>query len=158
MERFWAIPAALTLAIAVATGAAAQETATTTGTVEVQERGGIEAAGEVIFQDIQLTPQVSFDPQVATSETSANVTIVGDASVVSVSVPDTVPVFNAAGQDSMTVITSTDGDSAAISGLESLISLGGVLSVDVGGAITVSAADLAPGEYRGLLVVVAQYN
>lgn len=158
MERFWAIPAALTLAIAVATGAAAQETTTTTGTVEVQERGGIEAAGEVIFQDIQLTPQVSFDPQVATSETSANVTIVGDASVVSVSVPDTVPVFNAAGQDSMTVITSTDGDSAAISGLESLISLGGVLSVDVGGAITVSAADLAPGEYRGLLVVVAQYN
>jgi hypothetical protein len=160
MERFSTIPVALILALAMASGAAAQDTSstTTTGTVEIQERAGIEAAGEVMFQDIQFTPNVGFDPQIATSETSANVTVTGDSAVVSMAVPETIDVTLAGGEESLTVFTSTDGDQATVSGLESLISAGGVLSVDVGGAITVSAADLAPGEYRGLLVVVAQYN
>ena len=34
----------------------------------------------------------------------------------------------------------------------------GTLSVDVSGEISARPQDLAPGEYRGLLVVVAQYN
>jgi hypothetical protein len=56
------------------------------------------------------------------------------------------------------MVTTTEGDYAAIAGLESLIAYGDVLSVDVGGALAFQPGALAPGEYRGLLVIMAQYN
>ena len=59
MRRIPTFAAALSLTLASA--AAAQESATTTtttGTARIEERGGIEATGEVIFQDLLITPNI----------------------------------------------------------------------------------------------------
>jgi hypothetical protein len=157
MARFRMVPLAVSLALLMASGAQAQNTAPGAGTASVADRAGIETTGEVIFQNIVIAPAFSV-PVVNASQTS-NVTVVspgGDA--VSLAVPGSFDLTREGGQETLTVLTTSDGGSATISGLESLISSGDVLSVDVGGAINVSAAELAPGEYRGLLVVVAQYN
>lgn len=157
MRRFPTIPAVLVFAAAVATGAAAQDTSTTTGTTEIQERAGIEATGEIIFHDIQITPGIQLAP-VISSDASTSLTVTGEGAVVSVSVPATVGITLAGGEQSLTMITNTDGIQTGVTGLQSLVSVGDILSVDVSGEINVTPDDLAPGEYRGLLVVVAQYN
>lgn len=159
MTDFWKYPAVLVCALALASQAAAQSTTETVGSAGVIDRGGIVTSGEVIFQDIQIQPTFNVAAGVAASDASANVTVLssgGDA--VSLAVPQTFSVIRDGGAETLTVLTTSTGGSATITGLESLISAGDILSVDVGGAINVSAGQLAPGEYRGFLVVVAQYN
>jgi hypothetical protein len=158
MTRRLVLPTAFVLATLVAQTAAAQDTEATAGTARITERGGIEAVGQVIFQDIAINPAGIVLPLTAVSEGSANVTILADGSVVSLSVPGSIGVRRAGGLQSFTVLTSTDGDYTAAMGLGGLLINGDVLSIDVGGEITVSPEDLEPGEYRGLLVAVAQYN
>jgi hypothetical protein len=54
-------------------------------------------------------------------------------------------------------VTNADG-SYAVPIMQGTLSSDGMLSVDVGGTLQVAAEKLQPGEYRGVLVVVAQYN
>jgi len=158
MMRFSTIAAAAGLALAFASAAAAQSSASAGASAEISEPAGIQATGEVIFQDIQITPQVA-PPPVVPSSGSTNVTVLGaGGDAVSLAVPQTFSVVSPESGQSVTVVTTAQGQTAAISGLQSLLSAGGTLSVDVGGAIQIRADQLQPGEYRGLLVVVAQYN
>lgn len=143
-------------ALAVAGGAAARDSATTRGSTEIQGKGGIEATGQVIFENLTI-PTIPLSPLItASSVDTANVSLPGGASVVSLAVPQTVDVTGE--NESFTVLTELGGGQVGLYGMESLIASGGTLSVDIGGAITIRPEDLAPGEYRGLLVVVAQYN
>ena len=156
MERIPILAAAIALGLASA--AAAQDSATTTGTAQIEERGGIEATGQVIFQNIDI-PTIALAPTITTTSTSdAHISVMGDDAMVSLAVPDSIDMSQQGGLGSLTVFTALDGDQVGVLGMQSLISPGGTLSVDVGGHINVRPEDLAPGEYRGLLVVVAQYN
>ena len=155
MPRFPILAAALSLTLASAAAAQVSDGAATVGTAEVQERGGIEAAGEVLFDDILLSPDI---PVSIMSTGAANLSVIGDVSAVSISVPSAVDMTLAGGGESLTIVTALDGDQAGVVGLSSLVAPGEMLSVDVGGEIAVRPEDLVPGEYRGLLVVVAQYN
>lgn len=154
MRRLSILAAAFSLTLASA--AAAQESATTSGTALIEERGGIEATGEVIFQDLLITPDIEL--VTATSTGEASVSMIGEDAMVSLAIPDTFEMSLAGGEDILTVLTAVNGDQVGVLGMQSLVSPGGTLSVDVGGAISARPEDLAPGEYRGLLVVVAQYN
>lgn len=154
MGQFRTLSAALAAALCVAPAAFAGDEATTLGTADLQDRAGIEAAGEVIFQDILITPTI---PLTTTSTGSASVSVMGDTTV-SLAVPEAVDVSLAGGEESVMVLTALDGEQAGVLGISSLVAAGEMLSVDIGGEISIKAEDLAPGEYRGLLVVVAQYN
>ena len=157
MRRIPTFAAALSLTLVSA--AAAQDSATTSGTARIEERGGIEATGQVIFEDLLITPDIPLAPLITTTSTSeANVSMVGDDAMVSLAIPETFEVSLAGGEEMLTVLTAVDGGQIGVLGMQSLVSPGGTLSVDVGGEISARPEDLAPGEYRGLLVVVAQYN
>ena len=159
MGQFRAFSAAVLAAFCFVSAASATDSAATTGKVEIRDTGGIKATGEVIFKDIIVTPTLPSTPMLTTASSStANLSVVGDASAVSISVPEAVDVLQTGGEESLTVVTAMDGDQATVTGFTSLISPGEILSVDIGGEISVRPEDLAPGEYRGLLVVVAQYN
>jgi hypothetical protein len=158
MVRLSTILAAAIFAFGLASGASAQTTDTTAGSTTISEQGGIKTTGEVIFQDILITPDVT-PPPVVPSSGSANVTVTGaGGDAVSLAVPQRFEVVSTDTGKIVTVVTTAKGQYAAISGLQTLLSAGGTLSVDVAGAINMSDADLQAGEYEGLLVVVAQYN
>lgn len=160
MGRPSTILATAIFALGLTSTAMAQETVvtSTTGSAQIAEQGGIQTTGEVIFKDIVITPQVSTPPIVASSGTT-NVTITGPGGdAVSLAVPQTFKVISTATGETVTVVTTTSGDYAAITGLQSLLSSGGQLSIDVGGAIHIITDELRPGDYEGLLVLVAQYN
>lgn len=156
MERTLILAAAIALTLASA--AAAQDSATTTGTARIEERGGIEATGQVIFQDLHV-PSIALAPLITTtSTTDAHVSMVGDNTMVSMAIPRSFDLSLEGSEWLLTVHTAVNGHKVGVRGMQSLVSPGGALSVDVGGHIDVRPEDLAPGEYRGLLVVVAQYN
>ncbi|HEX6860301.1 MAG TPA: hypothetical protein VF138_08930 [Caulobacteraceae bacterium] len=158
MARLTTTLTAALLALGLASGARAQASTTTSGTAQVSEQAGIQATGEVIFQDIVLVPQVAPPPMV-TSSGSTNVTVTGaGGDAVSLAVPQTFQVISTKTGQTVTMVTTTSGDYAAIAGLQTLLSSGGTLSVDLGGAIHITSDQLLQGEYEGLLVVVAQYN
>jgi len=151
--------AALAFATLTMSGALAQTTsATTNASAHIESSAGIELTGQVIFQDIVISPQITVGPSVFTaSDASANVTVLG-ANAVSLAVPESFELTRTGGVETLTVQTSSSGDFTAIDPLQGMLAPGEALSIDVGGTIRVSADQLAPGEYRGLLVVVAQYN
>lgn len=156
MRRIPTLAAMLSLALASA--AAAQETAATTGKVTVVERGGIEATGEVVFQDLLLSPDMPLGPRITTTSTSGASVSMSDGVAVSLDIPESFDLALANGEWTLTVTTAVNGGQVGVLGMQSLVSPGGTLSVDVSGEISARPQDLAPGEYRGLLVVVAQYN
>jgi len=150
--------AAVAVALLAASGASAQVrsvTTTTTATTSITEAATIRRTGELIFQDILITPGVSMGPVVDASGTS-NLTMTG-ADAVSLAIPQFFDLVREGGIETLTVVTTADGG-YAVSGLRGMTMSAGTLSIDVGGSIKVNADQLAPGEYRGLLVVVAQYN
>lgn len=157
MARAWIVPGALSLAVGLASAASAQATTTaTTASTRISPRAGIEAVGEVIFKDVVISPNL---PPVVPSSSAANVTVVGTSGdAISLSVPSVFEAVSADGARTVTIVTTANGDQATISGLQSLLSSGGLLSVDVGGAIRIRPDIVQSGEYSGLLVVVAQYN
>lgn len=148
---------AAAIALGLASAASAQDSATTAGTAQIEERGGIEATGELIFQNLEI-PNIALPLITSTSTGDAHISVMGDDAMVSLAVPDSIDMTMEGGLESLTVLTALDGGEVGVLGMQSLISPGGTLSVDVGGHINVRPEDLAPGEYRGLLVVVAQYN
>lgn len=148
---------AVAFALSLASGAAAQAaSASTSGTSIVLGRSGIDAAGEIIFQDIAILQGPPIVGPVGNAA-SANVTVFG-ADAVSLAVPESLNVTRLGGPETLTIMTTAGGDYAALGSLQGLLSRDETFSLDVGGSIQVRPEDLAPGEYRGLLVVVAQYN
>lgn len=136
---------------------AAPAGATAGARTTVTERAGIQTTGQVIFQDIAITPNVTIAPSID-STSNSRITVLGQGGdAVSLAVPQAIDMTNADGEQSLTVVTNADG-SYAVPVLQGMLSSEGVLSVNVGGALQVAAQQLQPGEYRGVLVVVAQYN
>ena len=158
-RRVWTVTSLALLAFCTASAARAQAPAytTTTATTTIRDAGGIKTVGEVIFQDIVIAPSVTIGSVLNSSEGSASFTVLG-SDAVSMSVPESFEMARQGGVETLTVQTSAGGDYSAIANLQSMLSASGTLSIDVGGSIRVSADQLAPGEYRGLLVVMAQYN
>ena len=152
------LPVALITALLAGSGAHAQVrsvTTTTTATTSITEAATIRSTGELIFQDLVITPAIHIGPVVSASQTS-NLTVLG-ADAVSLAVPQFFDLTREGGMETLTVVT-TAGGGYAIAGLQGMAMRSGALSIYVGGTIRVRADQLAPGEYRGLLVVVAQYN
>jgi len=148
------------LALAWAAGAPARADSASTdagASTDVSERGGIQTTGQVIFQDIAVMPNVSIAPSID-STSNSQITVLGQGGdAVSLAVPQAIDMTNSNGEQSLTVVTNADG-SYAVPIMQGTLSSQGVLSVNVGGTLQVAADKLQPGEYRGILVVVAQYN
>jgi hypothetical protein len=155
LSRFWTSAAVLTLAFSMASGAAAQVSADATATTTIADSAGIELTGEVIFQDILINPTASVESVVSGS--NASVTLTG-TDAVSLAVPDSFDLTREGGVETLKVLLMSNGNYTTLDRLQSLLTDGDALSIDLSGAIRVDASRLAPGEYRGLLVVVAQYN
>jgi len=149
---------ALLVAAAVQPALARTSAGTTAGaSTEVTERAGIQTTGQVIFQDIAVTPSVTVAPAID-STSNSQITVLGQGGdAVSLAVPDAINMTNADGQQTLTVVTNADG-SYAVPIMQGVLSTDGVLSVNVGGTLQTASQQLQPGEYRGVLVVVAQYN
>jgi len=150
---------ALLLAAAGVQPAFAQASAQTpagAGT-NVTERAGIQTTGQVIFQDIAVTPSLTVAPTID-STSNSQITVLGQGGdAVSLAVPDAINMTKTDGQQTLTVVTNADG-SYAVPILPGVLSPDGVLSVNVGGTLQTASQPLQPGQYRGVLVVVAQYN
>lgn len=148
------------LALACAAGAPAHAEGASTdagASTNVSERGGIQTTGQVIFQDIAVVPNVSIAPSID-STSNSQITVLGQGGdAVSLAVPQAIDMTKSGGEQTLTVVTNADG-SYAVPIMQGTLSSEGVLSVNVGGTLQVAAGQLQPGEYRGVLVVVAQYN
>lgn len=160
--RSFPVLASGALAIACATAApafaeGAPNETTTSATTEIQERASIQSTGEVIFQDIAIVPNVTIAPTID-STSNSQITVLGQGGdAVSLAVPGAIDMTNSDGEQSLTIVTNADG-SYSVPIMQGTLSSNGVLSVNVGGTLQVAADQLQPGEYRGVLVVVAQYN
>jgi len=136
--------------------AQASSEAPTGASTEVTERGGIQTTGEVIFQDIAVIPSVSVASSID-STSNSQITVLGQGGdAVSLAVPDAINMTKSDGQ-TLTVVTNADG-SYAVPIMQGVLSPDGVLSVNVGGTLQIASQPLQAGQYRGVLVVVAQYN
>jgi hypothetical protein len=150
---------AFILAAAAAPPACAQKSATARAgaSTKLTERAGIQTTGQVIFQDIAVTPSVTVAPSVD-STSNSQITVLGQGGdAVSLAVPDAINMTKTDGQQTLTVVTNSDG-SYTVPVMQGVLSPDGVLSVNVGGTLQIASQQLQPGEYRGVLVVVAQYN
>jgi hypothetical protein len=137
--------------------AQASDTATAGAGATLTARAGIQTTGQVIFQDIAVTPSVTVAPSVD-STSNSQITVLGQGGdAVSLAVPDAINMARTDGQQTLTVVTNSDG-SYAVPLMQGVLSSDGVLSVNVGGTLQTASQQLQPGEYRGVLVVVAQYN
>lgn len=144
---------ALFVALGGASGAHASQSATvqSVGRAEIGESASIQVLQDLTFNAL-LPPTVA---ATASPSSAANIQLLGKpGDAVSVAVPSMFGITRTGGQETLTVIT-TGLDRAVVGG--SLRS-NGALSVDVGGRVLFSGAILPAGAYRGLLVVVAQYN
>jgi len=143
---------------AIAGPASADSASTDAGaSTQVTERAGIQTTGQVIFQDIAVVPNVTIAPSLD-STSNSQITVLGQGGdAVSLAVPGAVDLTNGDDGQTLTVVTNADG-TYAVPIMQGTLSSQGVLSVNVGGTLQVAADKLQPGEYRGVLVVVAQYN
>ena len=173
--------AALALVAGLATAGAAQ--AQNSLTSQVQATTQVDTPASIsVTQDLNFSilPQALSTGLTITSSTAnglnANVVLGGVAgAAVSVSVPAQINVTRNGGGETVTIRTvgtvSNLADTAgpvAVTGIAAggLLNTpvtvvgtldGGVLSFSIGGAVTV-ANTLVPGDYHGVLTVVAQYN
>jgi hypothetical protein len=162
IARLWTFPVALTLAALVASGALAQEvsevTTDTTASTTIEAGAAIELTGEIIFEDILSSPQFPTGGILASTEGGgANVTLTG-SNAISMLMPESFDLTREGGTETLTVFTTSTGAYTTLEQLRGLLTTDSAISVDIGGAIRVSAGQLTPGEYRGLLVFIGQYN
>jgi hypothetical protein len=161
----------------VATGAHAQDqaTSTTTGSTSVSAPAAITVTQNLTFTILPQTVNTGLTiTSSAANGVNANVTLTG-AQTTSVSVPATFDVTRVGGSETVTVrtvgavtnVVSTNG-ATQVAGVANggvfnnpVNVVGtfdsGVLSFSVGGQVTL-ANNLVPGEYQGVLTVIAQYN
>lgn len=145
----------LTLLVALggASGAHASQSATvqSVGRAEIGESASIQVLQDLTFNAL-LPPTMAV---VASPSSAANIQLSGKpGEVVSVAVPSMFGMTRTGGQETLTVVT-TGLDRAVLGGA---LRANGALSVDVGGRVLFSGEILPAGAYRGLLVVMAQYN
>lgn len=141
----------------------ASPTAQNQANVVLQNSAGILVTRDLTFQS-QLPASVlssavaggAFGGGATGSASSANVTLLGaSGDTVSLAVPQTFDVTRAGGPESYVVTTfGVAGTSVIGGGLRA----NGALSVDVSGRVALAGKSEVPGAYRGLLVVIAQYN
>lgn len=155
-------------------------TSTTPTSAEVLEPSAIAVTRDLTFTIVvdtintiknSLAAQASFAEAGASD---ANVVVAGGGKAFSIAMPTSIDVVRSGGVESITVrtvgpVSSVFGaDGRTVSGLLSggLFGTpvavtgdlsGGILTFSVGGRVTVSN-DLVPGNYHGVLTVVAQYN
>jgi hypothetical protein len=160
-----------------ATGARAQTqaTSTTNGSTSVSEPAAITVTQNLSFTVLPQTLNTGLTiTSSAVNGVNANVTLTG-AQTTSVSVPATFDVTRVGGTETVTVRTvGVVTNLVAANGATQVVGVAngsvfnnpvnvvgtfdsGVLSFSVGGQVTL-ANNLAPGEYQGVLTVIAQYN
>ena len=153
---------------------------TTTASAEVLEPSAIAVTRDLTFTILAgalNTIRNSVDAQASFAEagaSNASVLVAGGGKAFSIAMPASIDVVRSGGVESITVRTvgpvgSVFGaDGRTVSGLLSggvfgtPVAVtgelsGGILTFSVGGLVTVSN-DLVPGNYHGVLTVVAQYN
>ena len=163
--------------VLVAAGARAQDTATstTTGSTSISAPAAISVTQNLSFtiQPQSLNTGLTITSSAANG-INANVLLTGGQTA-SVSVPATFDVTRVGGVETITVRTvGTATNVTSVTGASQVIGVAnggvftnpvtvvgnldnGVLSFSVGGAVTV-ANNIVPGEYQGVLTVIAQYN
>jgi len=144
---------ALLAALGAASGAHASQSATvqSVGRAEIADSASIQILQDLTFNAL-LPPTIA---AVASPSSAANIQLSGKpGDVVSVAVPSRFGMTRTGGQETLTVIT-TGLDRVVLGGA---LRANGALSVDVGGRVLFSGANTPAGAYRGLLVVMAQYN
>ena len=169
---------ALIAAAMLAGGSArAQDKATTstTGTTSVSDPVAISVTQNLAFTIPTQTLSTGLTiTSSSVNGANANVVLTGNQ-IASVSVPASFNVIRVGGAETITVRTvgpvsnviSTNGASEVVGVANGGVFTSpvtvvgtidsGVLSFSVGGQVTV-ASNLAPGEYQGVLTVIAQYN
>jgi hypothetical protein len=143
----------LLAALGGASGAHASQSATvqSVGRAEIGESASIQILQDLTFNAL-LPPTVA---AVASPSSAANIQLSGKpGDAVSVAVPSTFRMTRTGGEETLTVIT-TGLDRMVLGGA---LRANGALSVDVGGRVVFSGEAVPAGAYRGLLVVMAQYN
>jgi hypothetical protein len=148
------------LALACAAGAPARAESASTdagANTNVSERGGIQTTGQVIFQDIAGVPNVTIAPSIDSTSNSQVVVLGQGGDAVSLAVPDAIDMINSNSGRTYLVVTNADG-SYTLPILQGTLSSEGLLSVTVGGSLQIAAGTLEPGQYRGVMIVVANYN
>ena len=154
--------------------AAHAATAQNQATATIQDSGGILVTQDLTFQAQlpSVLPTASLSsPSLATttpttaSASGANVTVTGNlGDTVSLAVPQTFDVTRAGGPETYVVSTYGVPGSSVIGApsinnvLGGVLRANGALSVDVSGRVAMAGRSAVPGAYRGLLVVIAQYN
>ena len=124
-----------------------------------------DSAGILVTQDLSFQTQLpsgnlqstaAAAASTASSASSANVMLTGGAGdTVSLAVPTSFDVTRAGGPESYVVTTFGVPGSVLLGGG---LRENGALSVDVSGRVALAGRSTVPGAYRGLLVVIAQYN
>lgn len=141
------------LAWGSAASAGAAATARANGEVQITDSNGI-----LVTQDLSFQTQLPSGnlQSFASSGSGANVLLTGSASqTVSLAVPTSFDVTRAGGPESYVVTTFGVPGSMLLGGS---LRENGALSVDVSGRVALAGRSTVPGAYRGLLVVIAQYN
>ena len=135
-----------------AAAAGASATARANGEVQISDSAGI-----LVTQDLSFQTQLpSSNLQSFASSGSGNVMLTGGAGqTVSLAVPTSFDVTRAGGPESYVVTTFGVPGSSLLGGS---LRENGALSVDVSGRVALAGKSTVPGAYRGLLVVIAQYN
>jgi hypothetical protein len=141
------------IALAIASEAHASSMVQTPARAEI-----VAAAGIALTQDLSFRAQLPSTSMIISSGGRARIRLTGNT--VSLATPS----FNLirdGGLETLTVIIRNaiiqdDEDRATVLG--GALRANGALSVDVSGTVALMGRTMQPGAYRGLLVVVAQYN
>jgi hypothetical protein len=138
------------IAFAMASEAHASATVQTPARAEI-----VAAAGIAVTQDLSFRTQLPSTSIVVSSGGRARVRLTG--ATVSLRAPS-FDLIRDGGLETLTVMTATQDDSDRATVLGGALRANGALSVDVSGAVALMGQAMQPGAYRGLLVVMAQYN
>ena len=140
--------------LAWSSAAFAGTTATAQGTAGAQIS---DSAGILVTQDLSFQSQLPSgnlqSTAAAAAGTAASASSASDT--VSPAVPTSFDVTRAGGPESYVVTTFGVPGSVLLGGG---LRENGALSVDVSGRVALAGRSTVPGAYRGLLVVIAQYN
>ena len=142
-------------------------TVTTTASTQIQESAGIQ-----VVQGLNLATQIGSSAAAAqiassaisvptlsklSSDSVAKVVLTGGAGdAVSLAVSPTLDATRTDSQQKLVV--ETFAGSATSSVLGGGLRANGALSVDVGGRVALAGRTVSPGDYQGVLMVIAQYN
>jgi hypothetical protein len=140
-------------------GGAHAETQRTTATAQIEQQGGIGFSGNVALQTAGLSmtgSQPGGNVLAATSPSPALVTVSGlPGSSVSLSTPDALALSREGGLESLQLKL---GQALEGGGGATLLSTSGGVSLGVVGSVEDPGIPIVPGDYRGLLIIIAQWN